>query len=88
MLFSSYVFLFGFLPIAFVLTYLAGRWNQRAAKLKMMNEKTAALVRNFPRQALHAVLLGFDHPVSGQHLSFKSQYPDDIAGLVCALEPL
>ncbi|HTH97402.1 MAG TPA: RluA family pseudouridine synthase [Stellaceae bacterium] len=60
----------------------------RAAKLKMLDEKAAALVRNFPRQALHAVLLGFDHPVSGQHLSFKSQYPDDIAKLLCALEPL
>ncbi len=36
MVFSSYIFLFGFLPVAFVLTYLAGRWSQRAAKLTLL----------------------------------------------------
>lgn len=36
MVFSSYVFLFGFLPIAFALTYLAGRWNKLAAKLTLL----------------------------------------------------
>jgi 23S rRNA pseudouridine1911/1915/1917 synthase len=40
----------------------------------------------FPRQALHAMLIGFDHPVSGEHLEFYSQFPGDIAELVNFLE--
>jgi len=30
------------------------------------------------RQWLHAVRLGFHHPVSGQWVSFESEYPDDL----------
>ena len=33
MLFNSYIFLFAFLPLAFALTYLSGRWMQPLAKL-------------------------------------------------------
>jgi alginate O-acetyltransferase complex protein AlgI len=36
MVFSSYIFLFGFLPVAFVLVYLAGRWSQQAAKITLL----------------------------------------------------
>jgi 23S rRNA pseudouridine1911/1915/1917 synthase len=37
------------------------------------------------RQWLHAVRLGFDHPVTGERLELTSPYPDDLAG---ALERL
>ena len=30
-----------------------------------------------PRQALHARILGFEHPVTGQHLHFESELPPD-----------
>lgn len=30
-----------------------------------------------PRQALHALILGFEHPVTHQHLHFESPLPDD-----------
>jgi alginate O-acetyltransferase complex protein AlgI len=36
MLFNSYVFLFGFLPLGFLLTYAAGRWSQLAAKITLL----------------------------------------------------
>ncbi|GEO81240.1 RluA family pseudouridine synthase [Pararhodospirillum oryzae] len=36
----------------------------------------------FPRQALHAVRLGFVHPRSGESLLFESALPDDLAALV------
>ncbi len=39
----------------------------------------------FPRQALHAASLGFDHPVTGERLEFSSPLPDDMAGLIAAL---
>jgi 23S rRNA pseudouridine1911/1915/1917 synthase len=30
------------------------------------------------RQWLHAVHLGFDHPVTGKRLDVESEYPDDL----------
>ncbi|MFN7180466.1 RluA family pseudouridine synthase [Hyphomonas sp.] len=51
---------------------------------------TAALdaVRSFPRQALHAAVLGFVHPVTGQTLRFEAPLPDDMSGLITALRAL
>ncbi len=40
---------------------------------------------NFRRQALHAALLGFEHPVSKQNLSFVSDMPPDMQELFTAL---
>lgn len=45
----------------------------------------AELANAFPRQALHAATLGFDHPVTGQRLDFSSPLPADFAALVAAL---
>ena len=47
----------------------------------------AELAAAFGRQALHAAVLGFEHPVAGGHLRFESILPPDIAGLVAALRP-
>ncbi len=30
------------------------------------------------RQWLHAVELGFEHPETGEHVTFSSTYPDDL----------
>jgi alginate O-acetyltransferase complex protein AlgI len=35
MLFNSFAFIFGFLPLTFVVTYLLGRWKQAAAKIAL-----------------------------------------------------
>ena len=35
-----------------------------------------------PRQALHAMTLGFVHPVTGQEMYFTSQLPDDMSRLI------
>jgi 23S rRNA pseudouridine1911/1915/1917 synthase len=48
----------------------------------------AAAIAGFPRQALHARLLGFTHPVTGALLSFDSALPADMAGLLSNLELL
>ena len=39
-------------------------------------------VAAFPRQALHAGLLGFKHPITGRMLRFTSPLPADIEGLI------
>jgi 23S rRNA pseudouridine1911/1915/1917 synthase len=45
----------------------------------------AEVANRFPRQALHAATLGFDHPVSGERLEFVAPLPADMAGLIAAL---
>jgi 23S rRNA pseudouridine1911/1915/1917 synthase len=40
---------------------------------------------SFPRQALHAATLGFEHPVSGEMMEFSSPLPDDLDQLIAAL---
>ncbi len=49
------------------------------------NDLTADAVQRFPRQALHAAELGFQHPVDGNALHFKSALHDDMATLVNVL---
>jgi 23S rRNA pseudouridine1911/1915/1917 synthase len=47
---------------------------------------SAALARiDFPRQALHAVSLGFRHPVTGARVEFTAALPDDLRRLVESL---
>ncbi len=45
----------------------------------------AELANSFPRQALHAASLGFEHPVTGEELEFESPLPDDMSSLLKAL---
>ncbi len=47
-----------------------------------------AAARAFPRQALHAAVLGFTHPVTGVELRFESPLPADISGLLDTLRRL
>ena len=41
--------------------------------------------RDFPRQALHAAVLGFVHPGTGETLRFESPSPEDMEALLGAL---
>jgi 23S rRNA pseudouridine1911/1915/1917 synthase len=43
---------------------------------------------DFPRQALHAFLLGFQHPSRHKSLRFEATWPADFAGLAAALRGL
>src|SRR5262249_16454573 len=45
-------------------------------------------VRAFPRQALHAAVLGFKHPITGEELRFQSAIPADMDALIKALRAL
>jgi 23S rRNA pseudouridine1911/1915/1917 synthase len=48
-------------------------------------EGVADAVKAFDRQALHAAVLGFEHPVSGEVVRFEAPLPPDMAGLLGAL---
>lgn len=53
----------------------------RKASVKVLGPVSEA-VATFPRQALHAAHLGFDHPVTGLPLAFDSPLPADIQALL------
>lgn len=46
------------------------------SKYKIFAEKNLALL---PRQALHAKVLGFVHPITNQHMRFESELPYDMS---------
>jgi 23S rRNA pseudouridine1911/1915/1917 synthase len=46
------------------------------------DSRAAAACRNFPRQALHAMRLGFAHPVTEEAMAFEAEPPEDIRGLL------
>ncbi len=59
-----------------------------ATKVALLPEPARSLAAGFPRQALHAYLLGFEHPVTSEEMHFESPIPADMAELVEALESL
>ena len=54
-------------------------------KANRLPEPARSLAAGFPRQALHAAVLGFIHPVSGEPMRFETRPPDDMARLAEAL---
>jgi 23S rRNA pseudouridine1911/1915/1917 synthase len=59
--------------------------GKRKLPAKALPEAAQLAVREFPRQALHAAVLGFDHPVSGAPLRFEAPLPKDIEALLTHL---
>ena len=57
-------------------------------KANRLPEPLRETVSAFPRQALHAWLLAFDHPVSGERMRFETQLPADMAALVAGFRAL
>ncbi|EGQ8023075.1 23S rRNA pseudouridine(1911/1915/1917) synthase RluD [Vibrio vulnificus] len=45
------------------------------------SEEVTAMIRNFDRQALHAVMLRFEHPITGEEMEFHAPVPDDMVEL-------
>ncbi len=62
---------------------------RHAPRAKTPEEEVAfAAATAFSRQALHAFVLGFQHPSLHKTLRFESPWPPDFAGLVAALRNL
>jgi 23S rRNA pseudouridine1911/1915/1917 synthase len=59
-----------------------------ATKVALLPEPARSLASAFPRQALHARLLGFEHPLTGAEMRFESPPPDDLAALIGAFKSL
>ena len=68
-------------PLMGDMVYGAG-FKTRAAKL---SQNARAALDALGRQALHAALLGFTHPVTGKQLRFEASPPADMQSLIDAL---
>ena len=55
-------------------------------RLSCISAELSQTITNFRRQALHAELLGFIHPSSGEWLEFKAQFPDDFQNLLIEMQ--
>jgi 23S rRNA pseudouridine1911/1915/1917 synthase len=60
-------------------------YGGRARIPKGASEELTDMIRGFDRQALHAAMLRFAHPVTGEMLEFHAPIPDDIVELTEAL---
>lgn len=58
-----------------------GRGGRRGVPAEVL-----AIAQEFPRQALDAFSLGFEHPVSHKPLRFQRDYDKDLSGLMAKLE--
>ena len=54
----------------------------------LAEKASLAVAALLDRQALHAFLIAFSHPASTRRLSFRSETPHDLKGLICELERL
>jgi len=60
---------------------------------RVYGKKTEIWLKNkkriyFPRQMLHAALLGFTHPVTGKYIEFSSDLPEDMSQKIKELQNL
>jgi len=59
--------------------------GRRKLSAKAVHPEALALVQGFARQALHAASLGFDHPATGEAMTFDAPLPADMQALIDAL---
>jgi 23S rRNA pseudouridine1911/1915/1917 synthase len=59
-----------------------------AGRLRSAPADVRATIAAFPRQALHANVIGFSHPASGEAIRLESALPRDMRELIASLETL
>ncbi len=62
-----------------------GRKPHSVQLTNKLKEQTKELLELIPRQALHAKVLGFVHPVTGKPVRFESELPEDMKALLAQL---
>ncbi|RLB68198.1 MAG: hypothetical protein DRH04_07020, partial [Deltaproteobacteria bacterium] len=63
-------------------------YGKKGLERQYAGDGRLVMLRNFPRQALHARLLGFVHPKSGKYLEFSAPLPGDLEELLVQLRRL
>ena len=62
------------------------KYKKKFKKLKSVSDEVNEQINNLRRQFLHASILGFRHPRSGEKLFFKSNLPNDLIKIINVLE--
>jgi len=65
-----------------------GRARQPPRAKTPAEEEAFTAAAEFPRQALHAYVLGFQHPSTHKVMKFESEWPKDLAALIASLRRL
>ena len=63
-----------------------GRPKRAGQMPDTISRDALAILRAFPRQALHAARLSFAHPIIGAALDFDSPLPADMTGLLTTID--
>ncbi|HMK67745.1 MAG TPA: RluA family pseudouridine synthase [Stellaceae bacterium] len=63
-------------------------YGRSRGRRRALPEPLRFALEAFPRQALHAATLGFEHPLNHKWLVFQSDLPQDIKDLITILERL
>ena len=61
-----------------MLPMTAKKKKEKEGKKKKRDTELEKSILNLNRQFLHAKILGFDHPHTGQRLVYSSKLPDDL----------
>jgi len=56
------------------------------ARMSSLSPQSSKMIAGLGRQALHARLLGFEHPISGEFRQFEAALPEDLAALANFLQ--
>jgi 23S rRNA pseudouridine1911/1915/1917 synthase len=67
--------------------HLAGAGHPVAGDAQHGGEASRTFVPRPPRLALHAAVLGFTHPGTGERVRFVSELPEDLASWIARLRP-
>ncbi|TMJ38773.1 MAG: RluA family pseudouridine synthase, partial [Alphaproteobacteria bacterium] len=57
------------------------------SSIHKLPERAQAALKALGRQALHAAVLGFEHPVTGEAMHFESEPPAELSALLDTLRP-
>jgi 23S rRNA pseudouridine1911/1915/1917 synthase len=60
--------------------------GKRKLSPKSIRPAVIEAIDAFPRQALHAAVLGFEHPSTGELMRFEADIPEDMADLIAQLQ--
>lgn len=61
-------------------------YGNRQRRARRLSEEAAKAIRAWPRQALHANMIGFTHPSTGEYHQYRSILPNDISELIATLQ--
>ena len=61
------------------------KYKKKFKKIKNVNRELENKIINLDRQFLHAISLGFTHPINNKRMNFESKLPNDLEKILKSL---